>query len=82
MTAISVERWISRAVLLQDCVEAAERTIVTELDAFDVERNGVQLARLLQDLVGRHEDELRVLVDESPDQPRACDPVNLRDVRE
>jgi len=50
--------------------------VVPELDIVDVIRGGVSLLRFHRDLVGGHVDELRLLVDESCDEPRTRDAVD------
>jgi len=48
-----------------------------QLDVFHVVEDGVQALSLVDHLVGRDENELRIPVDEFLDQPRAGDPVDL-----
>src|SRR6516165_6662380 len=50
---------------------------MAELDILHVVRSGAEPFCLLHYLVGRDEDELRVLVDEFSDQPGAGDPIDL-----
>src|SRR5262252_9796903 len=48
-----------------------------QLDVFHVVEDGIQALSLVDDLVGRDENKLRVLVDEFLDEPWAGDPVDL-----
>src|SRR5215813_10159044 len=48
-----------------------------QLDVFHVVEGGVQALSLVDDLVGRDENKLRVPVDEFLDEPWAGDPVDL-----
>src|SRR5690242_1974664 len=50
---------------------------MTEFDIFDVIGNGIESFGFVHRLVRRHEHELRVLVDEMFDQPRAGDPIDF-----
>src|SRR4051794_12591199 len=50
---------------------------MAKLDVFDIVGNGVEALRLFHHLLSRHKHELRVLVDELPDKPRACDAIDL-----
>src|SRR5438067_9368428 len=50
---------------------------MAELDVFHIERNGLFALGDLHYLFGRYEQELGLVVDELPDQPRAGDPVYL-----
>src|SRR6201991_1902149 len=64
-------------VLLQDCFERAFLAVMTKLDVLDVVGNGVKTAGLRHHLLPGHEHELGVLVDELPEEPRACDAVGF-----
>src|SRR5215471_7399220 len=48
-----------------------------QLDVFHVVEDGIQALSLVDDLVGRDENKLRVLVDEFLNEPWAGDPVDL-----
>src|ERR1700720_1283226 len=50
---------------------------MAQLDVFHVVEDGVQALSLVDDRVGRDENELRVPVDEFLDEPWAGDPVDL-----
>src|SRR5262249_50029943 len=56
---------------LQDRLERALLAVMPELDVLHVIGNRVETFHLVHHLVDRREDELRVLVDEFPDKPRA-----------
>ena len=66
-----LERRVVEAVVLQESVEAAELAFVREVDVRYVVGNRVARLRGITHLLGRHVQELRVLVDEARDQPRA-----------
>ena len=70
-------RIFSEFVFFQYRFERAFLAMVTQLDVFDVVRDGAETFRFLRDPVGRDEDELGVLVDEFLDQPRTGDAIDL-----
>src|SRR2546426_1223131 len=72
------ERRIVELVLLQERVEGTMLTDVSELHPRHVVGNGPFTLGNRHDLVRRHEEERRVLVDESRDQPRTGDAVDAR----
>src|SRR5204863_2871439 len=65
-------------VLPDECVEAALRAAMAELYVLHVVWRRVSRSRLSHHLVGRHVDELGVLVDEFLDEPRARDAIHAR----
>jgi len=72
-----LERRVAQAVAVDEGVKAAAAADVRELDVGDVVGNRRALLRDAQDVRRRHVEELRVRVDEAPDQPRAGDAVHL-----
>src|SRR5438477_2145206 len=60
-------------VALEERLEAAVTAVMRELDATHVE--GRRIRRDIFDVV--HEYELRLPIDEAPDEPRACSPVDV-----
>src|SRR5205809_465512 len=73
-----VQGWIRQAVLLQEGVETAQRAIVRKLHAFDIVGNRLELASASADVRGWCKEKLGLWVDESRDQPRAGDSIDLR----
>src|SRR5450759_2980823 len=69
---------IGEAIALEKRIEAAELSLVGQLGARNVIGNGTSRPCDGEHLVGRYEVKLGRRVDESGDQPRASDPVNLR----
>src|SRR5688500_3410163 len=61
----------------QDGVEGTARPFVAELDTLDVERGCASLPRDPQHVARRDEQELRLVVDEPPDEPWTGDPIDL-----
>src|SRR5947209_6827236 len=68
-----VECRLPQLVLLEKSIEAAEWTIVGQLDALDVVGNGAGLPGDAWYLGRWNEEELRLAVDEASDQPGAGD---------
>src|SRR5262249_26598791 len=64
-------------VFLDDCIERTFLAMVTEFDASNVVRNGAGLARHALHLADRHEQELRIAIDERADEPRTGHAVDL-----
>src|SRR2546429_4119486 len=73
-----VQGRIRQAVLLQEGVEAAQRPIVRKLHAFDIVRDRLEVRGTRADLRRWCKEKLRLRVDESRHQPRACDAIDLR----
>src|SRR5439155_1430536 len=73
-----VQGGISQAVLLEEGVEAAQRPIVRKSHAFDIVRDRIELGGTGADLRGWCKEKLGLPIDESRDQPRACDAIDLR----
>src|SRR5215470_3584528 len=70
--------WITREpMFLHKRIERALLAVVSVLDALDVIGRRSFALRHVHHLLGWHEQELRLRVDEFADQPRAGDPVNL-----
>src|SRR5438477_5670706 len=72
------QRGISQFVLGEKCIKTAEWAVVRQFDASYVIWNGARFARDALHIVRRNEQKLRVLVDETLDEPGARDPVDLR----
>src|SRR5204863_9360623 len=70
------------AVLPYECVEAALRTAMAELNILYVIWRRALFSRFGHHLIGRHVDELRVLVDELLNKPRAGYAVDAGGARE
>src|SRR5262245_3163103 len=60
-------------VFFQDRLERALLAVMAQLDILDVVGNRVEAFRLVHDFLGRHEEELRALVDKFLDEPWAGD---------
>src|SRR3954466_8703774 len=73
-----VESRILDAVDAQDGVERAALALVGELDPVDVVRCSARLFGDLEHVLGRDVNELRLRIDEAPDQPWTGDAVDLR----
>src|SRR4051812_30372589 len=73
-----IERGILDAVDFEDGVEGAVWGVMREFDAIDVVRRGAQPLGRGDHVTGRHIEKLRSRVDETRDQPWACDAVDLR----
>ena len=63
-------------VLVDERVEAALGSVVSELHVLDVVRGGTTLLRLGGDLIARYVKELGLFVDEPSDQPGTGDPID------
>src|SRR2546422_7959686 len=72
------ERRILELVFLQKRIERAAVSDVSELHPRNVVRDGPFTLGDRHDLVGRHEEKRRALVDEPRDQPRTDDAVDAR----
>src|SRR6266403_3496084 len=72
------ERRILELVFLQEGIERAMVSVVSELHPRNVVGNGPFTLGNRHDLICRHEQERRVLVDEPRDQPRTGDAVDAR----
>src|SRR6266851_517655 len=70
------QRRLRELVLVQERVERAALAVVTELDVRDVVRDRALPLGDLSHLVARHEQKRWVAVDESADQPGACDAID------
>ena len=73
-----VECRIPDAVDAQDGVEGAALAFVGEFDSVDVVRRSANLIGDVENGLGGNVDELRLRIDEAPDQPRTGDAVDLR----
>src|SRR6266571_8138702 len=73
-----VQGRISQGVLLQEGIEAAQRPIVRKLHAFDVVWDRIEPGGAHADLPRWCKEKLRLRVDESRDQPRACNAIDFR----
>src|SRR5262245_24761548 len=73
-----MECGIAECVVPEERVKTAERSIVRQLDSGDVVGRCASGLRLWNYLLRRNKYGLRLLVDESGDEPRACDAINLR----
>src|SRR5437899_1347543 len=73
-----VQGRITQGVLLQKGVEAAQRPIVRKLHAFYIVWDRIEVGGAGADLRGWCEEKLRLRVDESRYQPRACDAIDPR----
>src|SRR5260370_10601114 len=72
------ERRVVELVFFQERVERAAVAMMAELDARDVVRDGALAFSNAHHLVLWHEQERRLLVDKSADQPGTRDPVDAR----
>src|SRR5438477_3032028 len=59
------QRGISQFVLGEECIETAERAVVRQLDTCYVVWNGASFSRDALHIIRRHEQKIRVLVDET-----------------
>src|SRR5262249_2350045 len=73
-----IERRVDDPVDAQEGVERTAIAFMSEFDTGNVVGRGAGFLRGCQDPVRGHIDEGRGRVDETPDQPRAGDPVDLR----
>ena len=73
-----VESRILDAVDAQDGVERASLAFVREFDPVDVVGRSARLFGDLEHVLGRNVNELRLRIDETPDQPWTGDAVDLR----
>ena len=73
-----IERRIADIVDAQEGIERAAFALVAELDAVDVVGRAAGLLGGSDHLARRHVDELRLRIDESRDQPRTRDAIDLR----
>ena len=69
-------RILVERVLVHERIEAALRSVMSELHVLDVVRSGASFLRLGSDLIRRHVDELGLLVDELLDQPGTGDAID------
>ena len=72
------ERRILDAVNSQKRVERASIALMGEFDALDIEGRGARFRRDRKNLARRHIDELCAWIDESLNEPRAGDAIDLR----
>ena len=72
----AAEGGVVEAVLEQDGLERAPPVDMAKLGPVDVERHSVLFPGHTSDLLRVDVQELGLLVEESPDQPRARDPVD------
>src|SRR5688500_7406091 len=72
------ERGLCQLMLSNDIVERTFIAIMGELHSRKVKRNGIDLIRLLYNLIEWNVDEFGVFVHEALYQPRTCDPVYFR----
>src|SRR5438128_1335376 len=73
-----VQGRITQGVLLQEGVEAAQGPIMRKLDSLYIVWGRAKFLGTCEHECGRGEEKLRLRVDESRDQPRACDAIDLR----
>src|SRR3954469_23433863 len=73
-----VERRILDAVDAQDGVERAALAFVREFDPVDVVGRSARLFGDVEHILGRDVNELRLRIDETPDQPWTSDAIDLR----
>src|SRR5215471_14386800 len=76
----AVKRWVGQIVIFEDRLKRAASSSMIELHLGEprcVERNRSLSASRIEELVFRHEEELRLGIDVPPNQPRAGHPVDL-----
>jgi len=72
------KRGISQFVLGEECIKTAEWAVVRQLDTCYVVWNSARFARDALDIIRGNEQEFRIRVDETADEPGARYPVDLR----
>jgi len=70
-------RGVPEAVLVQDALERTAPVYMAQFGAGNVVRDGSLSPRDGHDLIRRDEEELRIRVNKPPDEPGACNPVDL-----